>query len=48
MSPEDPTVRRHHRTFAAVKATGLPGDLKQARDKRGRLHPDRGNQASKH
>jgi hypothetical protein len=45
---KDSTVRRHHRMRVALKATGLPGDLKQARDKRGRLHPDRGNQASKH
>ena len=34
---EEPPVRRPHRKSAIAKATGLPGDLKQPRDQRGRL-----------
>jgi hypothetical protein len=33
-----PPVGRHHRWSDTARATGLPGDLKQPRDKRGRLH----------
>ena len=37
---EDPTLRRPHRRSATARAAGLPGDLKQSRDKRGRLQTE--------
>jgi hypothetical protein len=37
---EDTTVRSSHGISATDRATGLPGDLKQPRDKRGRLQTE--------
>ena len=37
-SCEEPPVRRLHRKLDIARDTGLPGDLKQYRDRNGRLH----------